>query len=206
LEAKRVQTLLEKNMNQMVCALSSLSPSASPSPLASHRGLCLFCYASPQYRFLSAQLTNKPNFNNSRSPISPETPIQTNFFGKIWTPRQHYLKAKQDDERWSDQEDDISARETLDQLNHLCKQGQTEKAIDLLDMMISKGFEPDGMTYRILINGLCKKDEIEKAMEFLNVMISKGLEPDIVTYNPLINGLCRKGEIEKAMSLLDEMI
>ena len=72
--------------------------------------------------------------------------------------------------------------------------------------MISKGHEPNVVTYNTLIDGLCKEGKIDKAVDILHDMISKGHEPNVVTYNILINGLCKKGEIDKAVDILHDMI
>ena len=81
-------------------------------------------------------------------------------------------------------------------INWLCENGETDKALDFIDVINTKGYDPDVVTYPTLIKGLCKKGEIKKAMDFVDVMISKGLDPDDVTYCTLIEGLRKEGEIE----------
>jgi pentatricopeptide repeat protein len=49
--------------------------------------------------------------------------------------------------------------------------------------MISKGLNPDVVTYSILIDGLCKKGEIEKALSLLVGMLSKGFNSHVLTYS-----------------------
>jgi pentatricopeptide repeat protein len=61
----------------------------------------------------------------------------------------------------------------------LCKKWEIEKAIGILDDMISKGLQPNVITYSILINGHCKKREIDKAM-----LLSKENEPRVPSTSP----------------------
>ena len=60
--------------------------------------------------------------------------------------------------------------------------------MDYLHDMISKGHQPDVVTYNILIDGLYKNGEIETTVDFLHDMMCKGYEPDVVTFNTLIDG------------------
>lgn len=46
------------------------------------------------------------------------------------------------------------------------RKGEIEKAMDFLDNMISKGHEPNAVTYSSLKDGLCSKAEIENAIKF----------------------------------------
>jgi pentatricopeptide repeat protein len=62
------------------------------------------------------------------------------------------------------------------------QEGEAEKAMNLLNKMISKGHQANVVTYNTLINELCKKREFEKTMNFLDYMISKRLQPDVMTY------------------------
>jgi pentatricopeptide repeat protein len=78
--------------------------------------------------------------------------------------------------------------------------------MDLVDAMISRGHEPDIMTYNTIVLGLCKKGKIQMAINILHYMICERHQPDVVTYNTLLDGLRKKVEIEKAMNFLPEMI
>jgi pentatricopeptide repeat protein len=66
---------------------------------------------------------------------------------------------------------------------------------------VSKGPEPNVVTYNIIINELCKKGQIEKAMDLIHVMISTGHHPDVTTYNTLIDGLVKKGKIKNTIDV-----
>ncbi|CAI9097734.1 OLC1v1034210C1 [Oldenlandia corymbosa var. corymbosa] len=74
-------------------------------------------------------------------------------------------------------------------LRDMCEAGRAVDANKLRLLAASKGLEPDGMTYRILIYGYTKEARKEEGKALVEEMLDKGLIPDIATYNRLMDGL-----------------
>ncbi|CAJ1936466.1 unnamed protein product [Sphenostylis stenocarpa] len=49
-------------------------------------------------------------------------------------------------------------------------------ALEFLSEVVAKGFEPNVITYTILINGFYKQDRLEEVAEIMNSMSSQGSE------------------------------
>ncbi|THG17115.1 hypothetical protein TEA_008193 [Camellia sinensis var. sinensis] len=86
----------------------------------------------------------------------------------------------------------------------LCRKSQVNKAIDLLEDMLNKGFVPDTLSYTTLLNCLCRK-KLKEAYKLLCKMKVKGCNPDIVHYNTVILGFCREGRAFNACKVLEDM-
>ncbi|KAJ8429554.1 hypothetical protein Cgig2_008386 [Carnegiea gigantea] len=84
-------------------------------------------------------------------------------------------------------------------------EGKLEKAIEYLNMMVSRGCSPDIFTYNILFTALCKDVKVDVVVEILNQLSSKDCSQLLVTYNIMIDGFAKAGRTEAAIKLLDEM-
>ncbi|KAK2985344.1 hypothetical protein RJ640_008695 [Escallonia rubra] len=80
-----------------------------------------------------------------------------------------------------------------------------ERAIEYLEIMVSRGCYPDIVTYNTLLTALCKDGKVDIAVEILNQLSSKGCSPVLITYNTVIDGLSKVGKTDCAIKLLDEM-
>ncbi|KAL5676462.1 hypothetical protein ACJX0J_012593, partial [Zea mays] len=87
----------------------------------------------------------------------------------------------------------------------LCKEGNVDWSMALLEEMVTKGIKPNNFSYNMLINELCKAGNVCDALELSKEMLNQGLTPDIVTYNTLINGLCKVGWTHAALNLLEKL-
>ncbi|RUP43739.1 hypothetical protein BC936DRAFT_136796 [Jimgerdemannia flammicorona] len=64
-----------------------------------------------------------------------------------------------------------------------------------VDDMIAKGFQPDQLTYHILIRGyMNRRGEMHSAYTWLGKMIAAGIKPNVVTFNLLLEGLVEDAE------------
>ncbi|ERM96974.1 hypothetical protein AMTR_s00074p00173610 [Amborella trichopoda] len=68
-----------------------------------------------------------------------------------------------------------------------------------------RGYQPNVVTYSILLDGLCKGERTEEAMSLLEDMYHNGLTPNVVTYNTLMNTLFKRNKVEEALALHKEM-
>lgn len=68
-----------------------------------------------------------------------------------------------------------------------------------------KNFQPNVLTYNLIIKALCKLGQIDRAVETFREMPLKNCNPDVFTYSTLMNGLCKERRIDEAVFLLDEM-
>ncbi|MBA0823699.1 hypothetical protein Goarm_020414, partial [Gossypium armourianum] len=83
----------------------------------------------------------------------------------------------------------------------LCRKSQVNRAVDLLEDMLNKGFVPDSLSYTTLLNSLCRKKKLKEAYKLLCIMKVKGCNVDIVHYNTVILGFCRKGRAMDAIRI-----
>ncbi|XP_020595428.1 pentatricopeptide repeat-containing protein At5g62370 [Phalaenopsis equestris] len=91
-------------------------------------------------------------------------------------------------------------------INALCKNGQVDLALEQLDEMIQKGFDPTVSIYDSIIGSLCRAGRIRKADMTFNNMLKAGVNPDEVVYATLINGHCVLGRAVRACHLFDQMM
>uniref|UniRef100_A0A9I9DR99 Pentatricopeptide repeat-containing protein n=1 Tax=Cucumis melo TaxID=3656 RepID=A0A9I9DR99_CUCME len=68
-----------------------------------------------------------------------------------------------------------------------------------------KGFQPNLLTYNLIIKTLCKLGQIDRAVDTFREMPLKNCNPDVFTYSTLMNGLCKESRVDEAVFLLDEM-
>ncbi|GAB4855457.1 hypothetical protein Ancab_024075 [Ancistrocladus abbreviatus] len=71
-----------------------------------------------------------------------------------------------------------------------CLQGRVEES-KLIDVMVSKGHEPNVVSYNTLISGFCKIHQVNVSMNLFQEVSPKGFKPNIVTCNTVIQGLFR---------------
>ncbi|XP_058739049.1 pentatricopeptide repeat-containing protein At2g36240-like [Vicia villosa] len=74
-------------------------------------------------------------------------------------------------------------------LQDLCDARRTEEANRLRLLALSKGLEPDGMTYKILVIGYRGEGNRMDGELVINEMLDKGFIPDLASYNKLMDGL-----------------
>ncbi|WVZ86194.1 hypothetical protein U9M48_033019 [Paspalum notatum var. saurae] len=87
----------------------------------------------------------------------------------------------------------------------LCGAGKSDKAFQIIKVMMKKGFVPDTSTYSKVITFLCQSMKVEKAFLLFQEMKNAGVNPDVYTYTILIDSFCKAGLIEQAQSWFDEM-
>lgn len=74
-------------------------------------------------------------------------------------------------------------------LEDLSDIGKTVEANKLRLLAQSKGLEPDGMMYRILVSGFTRERKRKEGQILVDEMLDKDFIPDLATYNRLIDGL-----------------
>jgi pentatricopeptide repeat protein len=62
-------------------------------------------------------------------------------------------------------------------INGFCKEGNLEKARELLQEISEKGCRPNLLTYNTLIDGLCKHHKLDEAQKIFYDMPKQGLRP-----------------------------
>ncbi|KAI3677487.1 hypothetical protein L6452_36751 [Arctium lappa] len=90
-------------------------------------------------------------------------------------------------------------------LHGFCKEKTLNRAIEYLDIMVSRGCYPDIPTYNKLLTALCKDGKADFAIEILNHSSFEGCSPVLITYNLVIEGLSIIGIIRRAIMLIDKM-
>ncbi|KAI5080272.1 hypothetical protein GOP47_0005751 [Adiantum capillus-veneris] len=76
-------------------------------------------------------------------------------------------------------------------------------ALDLLNEMKAKGFEPDKHAYNACIKLLCKKQGFELAQRLLKHMNEHGCSADAPTYTILVDGLYKAGRAKDALEVIE---
>ncbi|KAE8719650.1 xylosyltransferase 1-like isoform X2 [Hibiscus syriacus] len=76
---------------------------------------------------------------------------------------------------------------------------------DVYREMKGEGFEPDVVTYGILIGAYCSEKRLSEALEFFERFKSCGFTPDAPTYNSLVGAYCYSMRIDDAFRVIDEM-
>ncbi|KAL3653971.1 hypothetical protein CASFOL_003652 [Castilleja foliolosa] len=87
----------------------------------------------------------------------------------------------------------------------MCRNGQGERALLLLDALEHKGKHLHIQYYSIVMDGLIKAKNLDAARAIFKDLTSKRLEPNVVTYSTMINGCCQNGLLEEAKDLLLKM-
>ncbi|MCD7449280.1 hypothetical protein HAX54_051020 [Datura stramonium] len=91
-------------------------------------------------------------------------------------------------------------------IDALCKDGNLDAAINLLNEMKRKGIPPDIITYNSLIDGLCKLGQWGKVMTLFSEMVNLNIYPNVPTFNIVIDGLCKEGKVEDAEEVMKHMV
>lgn len=91
-------------------------------------------------------------------------------------------------------------------MNSICISYGVERAAMFMLELQEIGFNPDEVTYGILIGWSCWEGKLKNALSYLSVMLSKSFSPLIYTYNALISGLFKVGMLKHVRDILDEMM
>ena len=91
-------------------------------------------------------------------------------------------------------------------IHSLCSNFGTESAELFLQDLEDIGFNPDEITFGILIDWSCHEGKLKNAFIYLSEMLSKCLKPNICSYNALISGVFKEGMWKHAQDILDEMV
>ncbi|KAK4587526.1 hypothetical protein RGQ29_018795 [Quercus rubra] len=83
----------------------------------------------------------------------------------------------------------------------LHKKGEFKKVISLFNEVKESNFEPDSLTYSIVIECFVEIGDIEKACLCYNKIMEMSLVPSVAAYCALAKGLCKTGDIDAAMML-----
>nr|AYM01011.1 pentatricopeptide repeat protein [Salvia miltiorrhiza] len=84
-----------------------------------------------------------------------------------------------------------------------CRLKRPDFGFAILGIFFKRGYEPDVVTFNILIKGLLLVGRIPEAAKVLGKLSAFHLcEPNEYTYNTIINGLCKAGDILQAIELL----
>lgn len=87
------------------------------------------------------------------------------------------------------------------------RNGRFNKVQELLELMRTRGCEPDLVSFNTLINARLKSGSLVSnlATELLNEVRRSGLRPDIITYNTLISACSRESNLEEAGKVFNDM-
>lgn len=91
-------------------------------------------------------------------------------------------------------------------MRYLCSNGQVENALQLSNLIDSRGWIQCSTVQHILLESLLSHGEIHHAERFLAQIMEKCLIPDIINYENLIKKFCHCGRIVTAVNLLDQML
>ncbi|KAL8226396.1 hypothetical protein R6Q57_016228 [Mikania cordata] len=85
--------------------------------------------------------------------------------------------------------------------------GRTIEALDILfKLMPEKGFDPNVITYNVVLRGLFKLKHANEAMGVFKSMGNGGVEADCTTHAIMIDGLCQCDLVDEAKVLWDDVI
>ncbi|XP_008806365.2 pentatricopeptide repeat-containing protein At5g16420, mitochondrial [Phoenix dactylifera] len=90
-------------------------------------------------------------------------------------------------------------------LKALCKMGDIDGALQVLDEMPGWGMVPNVITYTTIIAYYCAHGDLPAARALFDTILSRGYSPDATTYTVLIDGYCHHGELSDAVKTMDEM-
>ncbi|KAK4717582.1 hypothetical protein R3W88_015920 [Solanum pinnatisectum] len=90
-------------------------------------------------------------------------------------------------------------------LNALCKDGNLNATINILNEMKQKDIYPNIVTYNSIVDGLCKLGQWEKVTTLFSEMVNLNMYPDVRIFTILTDGLCKEGKIEDAEEVMEHM-
>ncbi|MED6195126.1 hypothetical protein PIB30_035052 [Stylosanthes scabra] len=82
-------------------------------------------------------------------------------------------------------------------IDALCKKGEVESAVSLMDDMKERGVRPNTTTFNAILKGIRDKRALNVALALMDRMIENACRPDYVTMEILTEWLSAVGEIEK---------
>ncbi|EAY94290.1 hypothetical protein OsI_16061 [Oryza sativa Indica Group] len=89
----------------------------------------------------------------------------------------------------------------------VCRVGQVQKALELVERMNEFGCSPDTVTHNIIVDGLCRTNEVSRGHEVLRRLQRDGVcMPNVVTFTSVISGYCKAGKLEDAMAVYNDMV
>ncbi|QHN83186.1 Pentatricopeptide repeat-containing protein [Arachis hypogaea] len=96
-------------------------------------------------------------------------------------------------------------RHVLSDSDAMCRKSQVNRAMDLLEDMLNKGFVPDSLTYTTLLTSLGRKKKLRESYKLLCRMKIKGYNPDIVQHNTIISRFCKEGSVHDACKVIADV-
>ncbi|CAK7325091.1 unnamed protein product [Dovyalis caffra] len=91
-------------------------------------------------------------------------------------------------------------------LNGLCKEGQVEKAEEVLKSLVEYGLVPDEVIYNTIVNGYCQIGDMDRAILTIERMESHGLRPNCITFNSVIDKFCEMQMMDTAEEWVKKMV
>jgi len=89
----------------------------------------------------------------------------------------------------------------------VCRVGNFQKALELVERMTEFGCSPDTITHNILVDGLCRAKQVNRGHDLLRRLQRDGVcMPNVVTYTSVISGYCKAGRMEDALSVYNDML
>ncbi|KAL3846184.1 hypothetical protein ACJIZ3_003587 [Penstemon smallii] len=90
-------------------------------------------------------------------------------------------------------------------LKALCKKGNVEGAIKVLDEMPGMGMVPNVVSYTTILGGYVDRGDMVGAKRAFDEILDRGWLPDATTYTVLMDGFCKLGRFVEATRVMDEM-
>ncbi|KAG9456974.1 hypothetical protein H6P81_001482 [Aristolochia fimbriata] len=87
----------------------------------------------------------------------------------------------------------------------LSKQGDVDRAFELINRMDSLNIRLNEKTLYILIHGFSRENRMDEAFILFTKMKQLGFSTDLPLYSVLIDGFCRRKQLGKVLSLYNEM-
>ncbi|PKA67165.1 Pentatricopeptide repeat-containing protein [Apostasia shenzhenica] len=91
-------------------------------------------------------------------------------------------------------------------VSSICKSFGGQYAWLFVEELEALGFEPDGVTFEILIIHSCKERKMRDAFIYLSESFSHQIKLKVNAYNALIGGIMKEGMSKSAKSISDEMV
>ncbi|KAJ8505607.1 hypothetical protein OPV22_006493 [Ensete ventricosum] len=85
-------------------------------------------------------------------------------------------------------------------------EGDMEKAIGLLGLMLGRGFRPHFVTSNKLLLGLCEVGRVADATVALYGLAEMGFMPESETWFQLVDSVCRVRKLKRAFDLFDDLL